>query len=71
MLEGFRGLPPVDRQALAEIILKISRLALDFPRIAELDVNPLICSPQGIKAADALIVIKEEPLTGTGVLFTP
>ncbi len=59
VLEGFRGLPPVDREALAEIILKISRLALDFPQIAELDVNPLICSPQGIKAADALIVIKE------------
>lgn len=59
VLEGFRGLPPVDREALAEIILKISRLALDFPQIAELDVNPLICSPQGIKAADALIVLKE------------
>lgn len=59
LLEGFRGLPPVDRQALAEIILKISRLALDFPQIAELDVNPLICSPQGIKAADALIILKK------------
>ncbi len=58
LLDGFRGLPPVDRKAVAEAILKISRLALDFPQIAELDINPLICTSQGVKAADALIVLK-------------
>jgi len=58
LLEGFRGLLPVDKEALAEIILQVSRLALDFPEIAELDINPMICTRQGIKAADALIILR-------------
>jgi acetyltransferase len=58
ILDGFRGLPAVNREDLAVIILKLSRLALDFPRIIELDINPLVCSAGGIKAADALIVLE-------------
>lgn len=57
VLEGLRGKPPVNKDALAEVLLRLSRLALDFPQIAELDINPLICYPGGIKAADALIVL--------------
>jgi len=60
LLEGFRHLPVVDKNSLAEIIMKIGQLALDFPRIAELDINPLVCTSQGIKAADALIVLHNQ-----------
>lgn len=55
-LNGFRGAKPVDLARLAEIICRISELAADQgERIAELDVNPLICAGSRIVAVDALI----------------
>jgi acyl-CoA synthetase (NDP forming) len=57
LLEGFRGSEPVDEAKLAEVIARLSEFAADQKeRIAELDVNPLICSTQRIVAVDALIV---------------
>src|SRR6185437_11463461 len=40
MLKGVRGGDPVNRDALAEIIVKVSQLVSDFPEIVELDLNP-------------------------------
>lgn len=47
LLEGFRGAPPADREALVDALLRVSRLALDLPQIEELDLNPLIARPPG------------------------
>lgn len=58
-LEGFRGAAPVDLPQLAEVIARISEFAADQrDRVAELDVNPLICAGERIVAVDALIVRK-------------
>jgi len=60
MLEGFRGAPAVDQDALADVICRLSEFAADQAgRIDELDVNPLICAGTRIVAVDALIVKKE------------
>lgn len=57
LLDGFRGLPGVDQHALAKIICRVSELAADQrDLVAEIDVNPLICSADRILAVDALIV---------------
>lgn len=57
LLEGFRGLPPVDQDRLADIVRRVSELAADGrERIAEIDVNPLICAGARQVAVDALIV---------------
>ena len=57
LLDGFRGAPAVDRDALAAAIAAVSRFAADHAgAIAELDVNPLICAGARIVAVDALIV---------------
>ncbi|MBN8926273.1 MAG: CoA-binding protein [Rhodospirillales bacterium 69-11] len=57
LLEGFRGMPAVDIPRLAQVIADVSRFAADHrDRIAELDVNPLICAGERITAVDALIV---------------
>ena len=57
LLDGFRGMPAVDRAALATIVAKVSRILSDHrDAIAELDVNPLICAGADIVAVDALII---------------
>jgi acyl-CoA synthetase (NDP forming) len=59
-LTGFRGAEPVDRDALADVICRLSEFAADqADLVAEFDVNPLICAGTKIVAVDALIVKKE------------
>lgn len=56
LLTGFRGSAPVDVDALAGAVARISELAADLAgEIDELDVNPLRCGARGIAAVDALI----------------
>lgn len=55
-----RGAPAVDRWALAEQIRRVSRLVTDFPEIAEVDLNPVIASPDGAVAADIRILLTTE-----------
>jgi acetyltransferase len=47
LLDGVRGEPPVDKEAVVEALLRIAQLVLDFPIIAELDINPFIVYEQG------------------------
>jgi len=55
LLFGHRGSPAVDIAALADVLLRVSRLADDVPEIAELDLNPVIARPDGVQAVDAHI----------------
>ena len=58
LLEGFRGRPVADADALAETLVLVSNLAVNLEgQLAELDINPLMVLPQGqgVKAADALV----------------
>ncbi|MFA6116869.1 MAG: acetate--CoA ligase family protein [Sphingomonas sp.] len=62
LLTGFRGSAPVDIEAIERIIVAVSELAFDqADRIAEIDVNPVICRPDGAVAVDALIVRSDTP----------
>ena len=57
LLEGYRGTPAVDLQALARVVANLSEFAADHAdSIAECDINPLICNGSRILAVDALIV---------------
>jgi acyl-CoA synthetase (NDP forming)/GNAT superfamily N-acetyltransferase len=55
LLLGYRGTPAADTGALADILLRMSRLADDLPEVAELDLNPVIASPDGACAVDARV----------------
>jgi acetyltransferase len=57
LLQGVRGAPPADLRALEDVLLRVSRLAEDFPAIAELDVNPLLAFGDGAVAVDARVVL--------------
>ncbi len=58
LLLGHRGTPPVDTAALAEVLLRVSRLADDLPEVSELDLNPVIATPEGAQAVDARIRVR-------------
>lgn len=47
LLEGVRGEPPADFEAMVDALLKVSRLVTDFPEIVELDINPFMVFDQG------------------------
>ncbi|MBI2955287.1 MAG: acetate--CoA ligase family protein [Chloroflexi bacterium] len=52
-LAGFRGGPPADIAALVDIMLKVSRAIVEYPAIAELELNPIIVYPRGATVVDA------------------
>ena len=57
MLAGVRGGDAVNREALANIIVKVARLVSDFPEIVELDLNPVFATKADAIAADVRIVV--------------
>jgi acetate---CoA ligase (ADP-forming) len=59
LLDGVRGLPAYDKEAIVEVLLRIGQLVQDFPEIAELDINPLMVYPQnrGAIAIDMRLVL--------------
>jgi acetyl coenzyme A synthetase (ADP forming)-like protein len=55
MLTGFRGQPPVDLEALADLVQRVGALADAHHEIVELDLNPVIATPDGALAVDARV----------------
>lgn len=60
MLQGFRGKPAADFEGLEEILVNFSNLIVDFPEIAEIDINPLAISNGRASALDARIIIDRD-----------
>jgi acetate---CoA ligase (ADP-forming) len=60
VLDGYRGRPPADSAALAQAIVNLSNLAFD-PRVAELEINPLLVRGigQGVIAVDAVVRVRQ------------
>jgi acyl-CoA synthetase (NDP forming) len=50
VLEGVRGRGGVDLDAVEDLLLRVSRLAADFPQITELDLNPIVVYAKGAPA---------------------
>jgi acetyltransferase len=57
LLQGYRGKPPADLDAIAEVLSRVSQLATDHPEICELDINPLLADAAGAIALDARVRI--------------
>lgn len=63
LLQGFRGGPRADLQALVKVMLQVSRFGQDLSdRLLEMDINPLILLPegQGARVVDATVILKQE-----------
>ncbi|RLC63937.1 MAG: hypothetical protein DRI48_08025 [Chloroflexi bacterium] len=60
LLEGVRGEPPADVEAIVEALLALSRLLVECPEVAEIDLNPVLAFERGIAAVDARVVVKRK-----------
>jgi acyl-CoA synthetase (NDP forming) len=60
LLQGYRGRPPADVDALRDVLLRVSRLADDLPEVLELDLNPVVVLPvgKGCRVIDARVRIR-------------
>ena len=58
VLDGVRGAAPVDRAALADLLVRLSRVHERYPQIAEIDLNPVIAHGAGQSIVDARIVLR-------------
>jgi acetyltransferase len=58
-LKGVRGRPPVDLPALEQLLVRFSLLVVDQPWIKEIDINPLLASPERLLALDARVVLHD------------
>jgi len=61
-LKGVRGSPPVDLVALENLLVRFSQLVVEQPRIAEIDLNPLLASSEGLFALDARVLLHDASL---------
>ncbi|MGH3385265.1 MAG: acetate--CoA ligase family protein [Nocardioidaceae bacterium] len=59
MLDGVRGAAAVDKDAVADIITRLSDLVADFPQFAEVDLNPVLAAADGATAVDVRIIVDE------------
>ena len=64
LLGKFRNMPPINMEALEDVLLHISEMVCELPWLQELDLNPLIVDENGAIAADARIVIDHAATSG-------
>lgn len=58
-LKGVRGRPPVDLEGLETLLVRFSQLVVEQPWIKEIDINPLLASPERLLALDARVVLHD------------
>jgi len=65
LMAGYRDHPPVSQPAVADALVRLSQIAVDFPEIAALTINPLFADNCGVLAADAHLALRPAGERGT------
>lgn len=60
-LSAFRGMPAVDRRALVQLLLSVSRMVCEIPAVAEITLNPLVADDAGATVLDAAVTLSSRP----------
>ena len=61
LLLGHRGSPPVDLDAVRDLITALGQLAVEVPEVAELDLNPVLAHDQGLDVIDLKLRLAAPP----------
>jgi acetyltransferase len=64
LLEGWRDHPPANVAAIADALVRLSQIAVDFPEIESCSINPLLADAEGVLALDAAIRLRPEGSRG-------
>ena len=62
-LKGVRGRKPVNLAALEQLLVRFSQLVMEHPWIKEIDINPLLATPEQLVALDARVVVHDSGMT--------
>ena len=57
LLHGFRGQPPANRAAAAQILVRLGEILIDLPEVTEIDLNPVFLDHRGARVADARVIL--------------
>ena len=60
ILNGSRGKPPLDKKAIAKLLMLCSEIVEAYPQIAEMDLNPVIVHQKGLSIVDARVILKSD-----------
>jgi succinyl-CoA synthetase beta subunit len=61
ILGAFRGQKPIDMDMLCRTLIAVGQIGLELDTVSELDINPMIITPEGrVVAADALVVLRRD-----------
>lgn len=61
LLGAFRHMPPANREALLDVLLRVSEMVCELPWLTEMDINPLLVDENGALAADARVAVEFRP----------
>ncbi len=61
ILGDWRGAPPINMDALEQVLLRVSEMVCELPQLREMDINPIIVDETGAVAVDARIVVENAP----------
>ena len=64
LLAGYRDHPPVDLDAICDVLIALSQMLADLPELAELDINPLWADHDGVIALDARLRVSRQAAAG-------
>ena len=67
LVEGYRGSPRGDVDGLVGLVVSLGALAADLPALAELDLNPVVVTPQGCSLVDVKVRLATAPELNAGV----
>lgn len=59
LLNGWRGAPRCDVTAVVDVVTRVATLIDDRPEIAEVEINPLIATPEGVSAVDLRVRLRQ------------
>jgi acetyltransferase len=58
LLKGYRDRPAADIDGVVNVLIQLSRIVAEHPEVTEIDINPLLCDPQGVIAVDGRIRVR-------------